>query len=910
MLTLFILVTPGFATSPDFDRSIAPILVTCLECHSGDDAKGGLDLSRKKSAFSGGDSGLALVSGKTDESSLWTRVNANEMPPKKPLSAADKATLKAWIDGGAKWGSDPIDPLAYTTTTRAGRDWWALQPVKKPTEELEKNAIDRFISAKLVQYGLKSSPDADRRTLIRRLKFDLLGLPPTPEEVEAFLRDPSPNAYETLVEKYLASPHHGERWARHWLDAVRFAESNGFETNTPRPNAWQYRDWVIKSFNDDKPYDRFVFEQLAGDTVGADAATGFLVAGAWDEVKSPDTVLTLNQRADELHDMVSTVGSTFLGLTVGCARCHTHKFDPIPQADYYRIKAVFAGVQHGEREIRSGDEGERAKQIQTHRMELARIESQLSKIEPLADAAAFDVRRSPVNPVRNVERFKPVTAKYVRLVVFTTNSLEPCLDEFEIYTAGADPKNVALASAGTKVISSGDYPHSLDIHRLAFVHDGQYGNGRSWISNTSGRGRLIFELANAVEIDRIVWSRDRHEKFVDRLATRYRIDVSANGDQWQVVASSDDRASLGTSAFVPPGLSKADRAEWTRLNQQATETRTRLAALLRANLAYVGRFTTPETTYRLHRGDPTSPKEIIGPGTLTEVIPKLVIPDQATDVQRRTAVAKWMTDPSNPLTARVMVNRLWQHHFGTGLVPTPSDFGFNGGLPSHPELLDWLAKELIDNRWSLKHLHRLIVTSNTYRQSSLATTEGMTKDAGGQWLWRYPPRRLEAEAIRDSILSVTDKLDLTPGGPGFDLFEPNTNYVRVYSPKKSFGPAEFRRMIYQTKPRMQLDDTFGAFDCPDAGQIAPKRNRSTTPLQALNLLNSAFMLQQAKFFADRVERESGKEPSKHVQQAFRIAFQREPNKNEMISAVQLVGEHGLPALCRALLNANEFLYID
>ena len=869
-----------------------------------------MDLSRKESAFAGGDSGVALVPGKPDASEVWLRVKADEMPPHKPLSATDKVTLKAWIESGAKWGTDPIDAHGYSTARRAGRDWWSLQPVERPAVGSSKNAVDHFVLAELSQNNLSASPPANRRTLIRRLKFDLLGLPPTPDETDAFLRDDSPQAFERLVDRYLASPQYGERWARHWLDAVRFAESNGFETNTPRPNAWPYRDWVIKSLNEDMPYDRFVFQQVAGDTVGADAATGFLVAGAWDEVKSPDPVLTANQRADELHDVVATVGSTFLGLTIGCARCHTHKFDPITQHDYYRLKAVFAGVQHGERVLRTGDEAERAKRIASLRAEAARMDSRLGALEPLADPASFEARRSPVNARRNVERFKPVTAKFVRMVVFATNSAEPCVDEFEIFTAGPDSKNVTLAATGTKVTSSGDYPNSPDRHRLAFVNDGQYGNGRSWISNTSGRGRLLFEMPTTYEIDHIVWGRDRDELFTDRLATRYRIDASLDGVSWQVVATSDDRAAYGSPVIAPAGLSKADRAEWTSLLKQLTDVRSRLSARMRSDMAYVGRFATPETTYRFDRGDPTMPKEVVNPGTLAEVNPKTVFAEYASDVQRRTAFAVWITSHQNPLTSRVIVNRLWQHHFGTGLVATPSDFGFNGGRPSHPQLLDWLAMELIENRWSLKHIHRLIVTSDTYRQASTVRAEGEAKDTGTRWLWRYPPRRLEAEAIRDSILAVSGKLDLTPGGPGFDLFESNANYVRVFTPKVTFGPAEFRRMIYQTKPRMQLDDTFGAFDCPDAGQIAPKRNRSITPLQALNLLNSPFLIQQSRFFAERVEREAGKELSGQVRRAFNLAFQREPRGNEITDASQLVTDHGLPALCRALLNANEFLYLD
>jgi hypothetical protein len=289
---------------------------------------------------------------------------------------------------------------------------------------------------------------------------------------------------------------------------------------------------------------------------------------------------------------------------------------------------------------------------------------------------------------------------------------------------------------------------------------------------------------------------------------------------------------------------------------------------------------------------------------------KMQLPAATPEAQRRLALAKWIAEPKNPLTARVMVNRMWHYHFGRGIVDTPSDFGLNGARPSHPELLDWLASEFVANGWRLKPLHRLMVLSAAYRQSSRATREGLAADADSRLLWRYPPRRLEAEALRDSILLVTGKLNLGMGGPGFDLFEPNTNYVKVYTPKKEFGPAEWRRMIYQNKPRMQLEDTFGAFDCPDGGQIAPSRTNSTTPLQALNLLNGSFMVQQAGHFAERLQREAGSDVDAQVRRGFRLAFQREPSQEELSAAVHLVRDAGLPAFCRALLNANELLYVN
>ncbi|MFM8273138.1 MAG: DUF1549 domain-containing protein, partial [Gemmata sp.] len=439
--------------APDFARDVEPILAKhCVSCHGPDKQKGGLRLDRAADALKGGDSGRAVAPGSPADSPLLKRVTAADaserMPPNRPaLGAADVQTLTKWIEGGAKW------PAADASADKH----WAFQPVRRPAPPDAhepaaegRNEIDRFVRAKLRESGLAPSPEADRRTLIRRLKFDLLGLPPTPEEADAFVADRAANAYEKLVERYLASPHFGERWARHWLDAVRFAESNGFETNQPRPTAYHYRDYVIKSFNDDKPYDLFVKEQLAGDQFGADAATGFLVAGAWDQVKSPDITLTLNQRADELHDMIGTTGATFLGLTVACARCHAHKFDPIPQGDYYRFKAVFAGVQHGERPVRSGDEAAREKEAEKSREQLTALEAKLAALEPLADPTATAARRAAVSPRLNTERFKPVKAKFVRFTVYATNGVEPCIDELEVFSSGPKPANVALASAGAK----------------------------------------------------------------------------------------------------------------------------------------------------------------------------------------------------------------------------------------------------------------------------------------------------------------------------------------------------------------------------------------------------------------------------------------------------------------------------
>ncbi|HEY3789384.1 MAG TPA: PSD1 and planctomycete cytochrome C domain-containing protein, partial [Urbifossiella sp.] len=757
---------PRIVQNVDFSRDIQPILAKhCLACHGPEKQKGGLRLDRKADALAGGDSGAAIVPANPESSALIQRVASNDpaerMPPKgAALSAEEIATLQAWIGQGAKW---PEEGAA------SGTDHWSFQPVARPALPLPgiSNPIDAFIQAKLAAAGLKPNPEADRRTLIRRLKFDLLGLPPTPEEVEAFENDQSKSAYEKLVERYLASPRFGERWARHWLDVVRFAESHGFEMNHERPNAWPYRDFVIKSFNDDKPYDQFVKEQLAGDVLGADEATGFIVGGTWDEVKSPDPGLTAQQRADELHDMVGTAASAFLGLTVGCARCHNHKFDPISQVDYYRLKAVFAGVRHGERAWKRDDRG---KDYDSVRGELARVDAALAALEPLADPKAKSPRRMPVNARLNIERFAPVKAAAVRFIVAGTNQGEPCLDEMEFFVPGSPDK---IASAGIKLRSSGDFPN-VAIHKLEHLTDGSYGNGRSWISNEIGRGWAEVEFRQPIVIDRIAWGRDREGKFADRVATRYRIDIWAPSYEWITVASSDDRMAFGSPPTFPPSLSQSDRENWAKLAKRQGELRDNLARLERSGMVYAGSFGIPEPTFRMHRGDAMQPREPVGPGVLTALGAKFEVAPNAGDSQRRLAFAKWVVDANNPMTARVMVNRLWQHHFGTGLVETPSDFGRNGGKPSHPELLDWLAAELMKPQapaapWSLKRIHRLIVTSQTYRQSSATSAAGIEKDAQSRLLWRMPPRRLEAEAIRDSILFVSGKLDLTMGGPGFSL---------------------------------------------------------------------------------------------------------------------------------------------
>jgi len=902
---------PPAAQAPDFKSVVAPLLARrCGACHGPVTAESGWRVDDRTRALAGGDSGLpGIVAGKPEASEIISRVTTDDAEARMPadadpLPAEERAILASWVAAGAPWPDDVATlPPGLFPDTRETSTHWAFQPiVRPPLPEIAgvTNPIDAFVVQGLAATGLSMQPEAAPPTLLRRVMFDLVGLPPTPADVRSFTADVAARgtdaAFGNLVDRLLASHGFGERWARHWLDAVRFAESNGFEMNQMRPNAWRYRDWVIESLQCDLPYDAFVRAQLAGDSCGADVATGFIVGGAWDQVKSPDPVLTANQRADELHDMVSTTSSAFLGLTVGCARCHDHKFDPIPQTDYYRLKAVFAGVEHGEREVTLPSEQPR----QDRRSEIARL---------LAEAGVGTLRRA-VTHRQNIDRFAPTPARFIRFTIVETSGAEPCLDELEVFSA--DGRNVAHGATPT---SAGDFTGNA-FHALAHLNDGQVGNEHSWISNTPGTGWVQLELPATETIDRVVWSRDRspEPKYADRVATRYEIAISTDGIDWTPIASDLDRRPYGdptaadddSLAAIPPG-SVADPAS---VAGKISVLKRELATLDRGPLAYAGRFAEPGATFRMFRGDPTQPREEILPGPLSRIGsgPWPAGPITA-EAARRRALADWIVDPGNPLTARVIVNRLWHHHFGTGLVDTPSDFGAGGGRPSHPELLDWLSSELIANGWRLKSIHRLIVTSRAWRQGGAPSEAALALDAQDRLLWRYPPHRLEAEAIRDAILATSGSLNPQAGGPGFDLFVANANYVKVYETKTEFSADDFRRMIYQSKPRSELDTFFGAFDCPDAGQIQPKRTSSTTPLQALNLLNGAFLIDQADRFAARVAREAGEEPAERVRLAFLLAFGREATAAEIAAATTLVADHGLPALCRALYNANEFLSV-
>lgn len=902
----------GAPAEPD---AIAILSSRCLSCHNAEKRAGGIDLGSSRHA-------AAVLAGGA-RSRLMQAVSSGRMPPQgAKLRREELAAMRTWLERGAPYPATPLKPAAPVQGPL-----WSLQPVRRldpPStgfDRLAANPIDRFIFQKLGQEGLTPSPPAPRRELIRRLSFVLTGLPPTAEQVASFLADRSPDAYRRLVDRFLASPGYGERWARHWLDVARYGDSHGYEQNHLRPNAWPYRDYVIRFFNEDRPFTDFVTEQLAGDVAAAgdpqrEVATGFIVAGVHDTVGNQSEEGRRQQRTNDLDDMVSTTAEAFLGLTAGCARCHDHKFDPVPQRDYYRLAAVFAGFQHGERPAgrKAEASGERAD---------GRLESEISLVElrqaeldeqvrrRLLQQQSLPVSRRAVHPRLNWDDWEPRRARFVRFVIRkTSDGAQPCIDEFALYGPDSD-RNLAL---GARPSASSLLP-GFSIHQIEHLTDGKRGNDHSWISAEPGGGWAQLELPQPELVSRLVWSRDggTPSRFTDRLPVEYEILLSLDGKEWQEAASHQGRAAAAEAipaAKLQQGRTDQEREEWRRLESRREELRREAEERAGGARVYAGVITAPEPVYLLRRGDVMQRQEEVAPGPLTQ-IPGLPaeFPRQGGDSgERRLQLARWITDERNPLTARVLVNRVWQHYFGQGLVSTPSDFGRNGAPPSHPELLDWLAHDFMKNGWRLKRLHRMLAGSYLFRQSSRSNPLGLKRDAGNRLLWRMPLRRVEGEALRDAVLQASGRLDRKMGGPGYRLFDYRVVNVAIYGPLADESPETWRRGIYRQAARGIREELLGSFDCPESSQRTPRRVFTTTPLQALALLNSPFIVTQSRLLAERAARAAGPDQAAAVRQAYRFALGRSPADEELRAALELVDADGLPSLCRALLNSNEFLF--
>jgi hypothetical protein len=919
-------ITCAVAAPVDFVREVRPIFEKhCYECHSGKKQKSGLRLDIKSEAFKGGDNNAPdIIAGMSKDSPLIHLITSDDedelMPPKGKLAGIEIETLTRWVNEGAAW-PDGVD-LAKLEDRR---DHWSFKPLTRsdgfqPSSTAEScHSLDAFIDAKLKENGLHRSPEADPVSWLRRVTFDLTGLPPTPEEVSAFTQNKSYRSHESysaVVERLLASPRYGERWAQHWLDVVRYADTHGFEVNTERPNAWPYRDYVIRAFNSDTPYDRFIKEQLIGDALGQDAATGFLVTAS---VLLPGQIGKDDQskrlaRQDSIDEIVVNIGQTFLGLSIGCARCHDHKFDPITAKDYYAMQAFVAGVEYGDRDLRTPEADAARAEAKRLQPRLAEIDKELSRFVPLVKSGA---ERPMINARENADRFVPMKAKRVRFTIKATNNLEPCIDEIEVFNTSGE--NIALATAGTQRKSGGDIGVA-ERHELRFINDGRYGNGRSWMAAEKGKGWVELEFSQEQTIERVVWGRDREGNLTDRLAIDYQIEIGDSAGQWLTVADASDRRKFNPkdkkqAKLTLSGLSPVEAKSAKRLMQEKADIEAKIRAAENAQKVFAGTFRTPDDIHLLNRGDPEQPKEPVTPAVLS-ALGDLKLPKESVEQQRRRVLADWIASPQNPLTARVMVNRIWQGHFGVGLVATPSDFGHLGMKPTHPELLDWLAAEFIRSGWSVKQMHRLVVLSAAYRRTSFQARSlpgnelgsSFYKDAESRYLWRFPSRRLEAESIRDSMLAVSGQLNFKMHGRGFNLFDQRGG-LSGFDPIETFTPDNQRRMIYAHKVRREPETVFGAFDCPDAGQSTSIRRASTTPIQALNLFNSLFTLTQADAFAARVKKEVGDDTAKQINRAYLLALSRAPNADELRESEPIVRQHGIATLCRALFNSNEFLFV-
>lgn len=983
--------------SVSFEKSIAPLLLSkCVTCHSGDEAKGGLDLISAEKLRTGGESGAGVVPGKPNESPIWQRISADEMPPKHPLTADEKAAIKTWIEAGAVWTGGVLDPLKISTDQRAGYDWWSLQPLSKVVCPLiadpsgVREPIDSFVQAQLNAKGFHPTPPADRRVLIRRVTFDLLGLPPAPEEIDEFLADKRPDAYERLVDRLLASPHYGERWARHWLDIVRFGESNGFERDLPRPNAWPYRDWVLEALNRDMPYDEFVRWQLAGDIIApnnldAMRAVGFLVAGPHDTVVPVVDRMRATMRQDELEDTIGVVGQTFLGLTVNCARCHDHKFDPITAKEYYQIASALAGADHGEREFTPP---ETTRQLATWQSRIDQLTKQLQDQEtPIREKilaervrtpgdvpspnlpvpiAAWDFTRDAKDQVGRMHARLVGTAKLERegLVVdgsscAMTAPIEKDLGEktlqvrvrlqslqqsgggaislqtidghtFDAIVYGElEPNRWMPGSTGFQRTSSygGSAEEAADKQFVTItqVHreDGTivcYRNGQPYgkpvrkdqaVRYGTGKAQVVFGLRHGTE--------PGGNRMLNGVIASARLYDRALSPE-EVAVSSDTTNTYITEAEIASRLSADQRIARASKQEELASLRFKHAELTKAGpLKIYSAIATQAPAMKIHKrgsvsllGDEVAPA---GLAAIQGVDSNFGLKPDAIESHRRMKLANWITDANNPLFARVLTNRLWHYHFGAGLVETPSDLGFNGGKPSHPELLEWLASEFSaadgPRRFSIKRLHRLMVSSATYRQSSQLNPQAAAVDAGNRMLWRMNPHRLEAESVRDAILCVAGQLNTELGGKGYaDVNSYFFKGTQFYDPIDPTGFANNRRTLYRMWARGGRSPFLDTFDCPDPSTTTPRRSATVTPLQALSLLNHSFSLRMAEQFASRLKADAGDAPADQIRRAYLLLFGRDATADEVALSEAFVKRRGLPAFCRAMWNSSEFLFVD
>ena len=866
--------TAGAQNEPiDFTDHIRPIMErACWNCHGEAAQLSDLDLSSRDGALEGGTKGPAIVPGRAEDSLLFRMVAGLDQPSMPmtgdPLSDAELAAVRTWIDEGAHWdtgevtaAADALAALENDELPPGARDYWAFrhpQQAPVPASGEFDHPVDRFLEATRQDAGLTAAPRADRLTLLRRAYIDLIGLPPTPEQVEAFLADTGRGAWERQIDKLLASPHYGERWGRHWMDVARYADTDGFEQDYVRLNMWRYRDYVIEAFNDDKPYNQFLREQIAGDeldyvTDETRIATGFLRSGPRVNFREKDNP---ERRHDYLDDVLATVGRGVLGMTVHCARCHDHKFDPILQKDYYSMQASIFGYVEIDYPLLDRDEADAY---------FAAMRDVDERQQPLRDEV--DEIETPYREELRAKLIRERFPENVQAAAFKPEAERtPGEQLLAVQVLTINPPRAQVAEA----LSPEDKARVDELNeRIAALED---------------------ERPPTPAMAHIVTDGD------------YRFAPDGPGDQ--VIGCPECR--------TPPEVDGTYLYEDGGPDYQAPP------------------------NYFLIRGDPFSPGSPMSPGFLTAATygdppTEIARPDGRTS-GRRLALAEWIASRDNPLTARVIVNRIWHHHFGRGIVRSLDNLGRMGDAPSHPELLDWLAVEFMDRGWSFKEMHRLLMTSEAYRMASSFPSEtNADADPENNLLWRYRPQRIEAEILRDSIMTVSGGIDLTVGGPpvfphipadilfqsdgkGFWCGSPPAGQ-RITAPSTGFWceepdrPEVWRRSVYVFRRRSLGFPFFDTFDLPDQNQTAAARNVSTVSTQALTLMNNPFVLNQAELFAERLERVAPGDLDAQIDLAYLIALTRKPTDAEREVARGLATEQSLVDFTHVMMNLNEFLYL-
>jgi hypothetical protein len=916
-----------------FEAKVRPLLLaSCVGCHGKESPGGGLRLDR------------AVAPEKAQE--LVRRIKGEggkaRMPIGPPLSQDKIAVLEQWVKEGAVWPTGGKFVSGPTLMER-GKTHWAFQPVARRTVPKPKmahwvrNPIDAFILKGLEAKGLKPSPTASRRELIRRVSYDLIGLPPTPEEVAAFEADKAPDAYDKLLDRLLASPHYGEKWGRHWLDLVRYAETNSYERDNPKPNITKYRDYVIRAFNEDKPYDRFIQEQLAGDempnpSTDALTATAYYRLGIWD-----DEPADVKQAVfDDLDDLVTTTGQAFLGLTMDCARCHDHKLDPIPQKDYYRFASFFRNINRfkngGPTDERTCFDTPEQKQDYERRLTERTAKSQAKQ----AEIAAIDAEFRKQFPA--LVKSGDLTDLHYRYYEGAWNGF-PNFDALKPSATGGlsanlltlaprrRDENIGFAFEGTlNVPQTGEYTFALDsddgsrlsidgkkvVEKITDGGQGQEKQGKVHLAAGTVRFRLDYYQGNSEFGLTLGWSGPGFA----------RRPLSA-------LESCDERGFPALrSAELPIVLGAEKAKQLDTLVKEKTALDTQAVPSEKVLVVSEAGPKAPDM-FLLQRGNIATPGDKVEPGfPLCASGGPATVPDPPAGAMtsgRRTALARWLSAPTNPLTARVMVNRIWQHHFGHGLVRTPNDFGLTGARPTHPELLDWLANAFVAQGWSLKKMHRLMLTSNAYKQASAPNAQGLARDPVNDLCWRFDMRRLDAEEIRDSVLAVCGNLNLTMFGPSIYPELPKDIIAAQTTPGADWYTAKMkpedlnRRSIYIHVKRSLIYPLLASFDLPETDRTTPTRFSSTQPTQALSMMNGPLLNKQAAVLAERVRKESGVEPHAFTRRLFSLVMQRPPTEKEIAEGMALLTrmqgrgvkpDQAQTYLCLLALNLNEFLYLD